>query len=374
MKSKIHKLPNRKHHDTVGLKKIIINTGIYLTVGISMPWNNRVIAQDIHFSQFLMTPLLYNPSFAGKFGGDYRGIINYREQWKSITKNAYKTYGGCFDIAVHPKNGSKNYLGLGLSVYVDQAGASQMKNTLANLTMAYHLQINPKSYVSAGIQGGINQRSFTTSGLQFDSQFDGSQHNPSLSSNETFNGQSIIKLTASAGISYSWADDKSDRVISNNNTAGNKYSVGFAAYQVNSPAYSFVKSEHLALRYVGSFNTSFGLANKNIAIQPGGFVMFQNKATNIVAGTMIRYTLKEQSKYTHKVKGAALSLGAYYRFADAFIAKCLIETGPIAIGISYDVNTSLLTAASRGKGGFEISIRYISPNPFTSRKSQARFY
>ena len=42
------------------------------------------MAQDIHFSQANMTPLLINPANAGS---EYtiRGILNYRSQWGSVS-------------------------------------------------------------------------------------------------------------------------------------------------------------------------------------------------------------------------------------------------------------------------------------------------
>ncbi len=68
-----------------------------------------------------------------------------------------------------------------------------------------------------------------------------------------------------------------------------------------------------------------------------------------------------------------MSLGAHYRVGDAIIPGFLMEMGSFAFGVSYDINASGLTTITSGRGGYEISIRYISPNPFVSR-SQARFF
>jgi hypothetical protein len=104
-------------------------------------------------------------------------------------------------------------------------------------------------------------------------------------------------------------------------------------------------------------------------------VNIQNKASEILIGGMLRYTLKEQSKYTQMVKGAALSAGGYYRMGDAFSPALMIETGSLAIGISYDVNVSGLKSVSRGMGGPEIMIKYINPNPFGYKtRTQSRFF
>jgi len=121
-------------------------------------------------------------------------------------------------------------------------------------------------------------------------------------------------------------------------------------------------------------NTSFGIGGINMAIQPSGFIAYQQKATDILLGSYFRYNLKEKSKYSHFSNGAALSLGIHYRFGDAFIPSFLLEMGSFAFGVSYDMNVSGLSAASNGQGGYELSIRYVSPNPFGTKKTSARFF
>lgn len=60
------------------------------------------VAQDLHFSQFTMTPLQLDPSITGKFGGDQRVILNYRDQWRSVAA-PFKTYGFSFDTHLNQK-------------------------------------------------------------------------------------------------------------------------------------------------------------------------------------------------------------------------------------------------------------------------------
>jgi len=79
---------------------------------------------------------------------------------------------------------------------------------------------------------------------------------------------------------------------------------------------------------------------------------------------MIRYLLRPQSKYTGFIKETAILFGGHYRTGDAFIPSVMIEMANYAIGISYDVNISSLKTVSSGKGGVEIVLRYINPNPF----------
>ena len=54
------------------------------------------ISQDIHFSQYNLSPLNLNPSLTGAFQGDLRFIGNHRNQWSSVS-NPYATFGFSFE-------------------------------------------------------------------------------------------------------------------------------------------------------------------------------------------------------------------------------------------------------------------------------------
>lgn len=268
-------------------------------------------------------------------------------------------------------------MGIGINVFADKAGEGNLGTTLANVTMAYHVRLTENSFLSGGLMGGIIQRSIDMDRLRFENQFDGQGHNPAISSGEIFGNQSIVKPSVGIGLSYAWGDDQSVNVISNNNYKGKKLNIGIGIFHANRPGYTFMENsnDRLALRYTGMMMGSVGINNTNMAVIPGIYVNIQNKASEILIGGMLRYTLKEQSKYTQLVKGAALSAGGYYRMGDAFSPALMIETGSLAIGISYDVNVSGLKSVSRGMGGPEIMIKYINPNPFGYKtRSQSRFF
>ena len=89
---------------------------------------------------------------------------------------------------------------------------------------------------------------------------------------------------------------------------------------------------------------------------------FQSRLLHsMCAGTLIKYQIKEGSKYTGFEKESAISLGGHYRFGDALIISGLLEMAYFGIGLSYDVNLSGLTAATKSRGGVEFSFRYIIP-------------
>jgi type IX secretion system PorP/SprF family membrane protein len=338
---------------------------IALTITISLKSN----AQDVHFSQLQSTPLLHNPSFAGKSGGDLRAIVNYRSQWGSVTSSPFQSFGANIDMRFKNTSLKGSHLAGGLSMYSDAAGASNMRTTLVNFTIAAHVKINSKSYLSAGLQGGFNQKSLDKSDLRFDNQFQGTGHNPALNSNEGLASISEISPTISGGFSYMWSD------IFNgigSSEGRKKINIGIAFHHYNSPRYYFVSEENLGIRYIANFNGSFGLSASPWVIQPAAYLAQQNKATDIVFGSLFLYTINEGSNSFNE--SASVGFGAYYRVADAFIPTVQLQWDSFVMGLSYDINSSKLSEASSARGGFEISLKFISRNSTLGNSVKNRFF
>ncbi|NBO56718.1 MAG: type IX secretion system membrane protein PorP/SprF, partial [Actinobacteria bacterium] len=88
--------------------------------------------QDLHFSQFMNSPLLTNPANAGFIpDGDYRLGANYRNQWSSVTAFPYKTMSVFGDMQVMPNPEGNGWIGLGGLILRDVAGASVLTSTKA---------------------------------------------------------------------------------------------------------------------------------------------------------------------------------------------------------------------------------------------------
>lgn len=343
-------------------KKIFVTTVLILFKGII-----ELYAQDIHFSQFWMAPVMQNPSLIG-VGHDVQAIVNYKDQWRSVA-SPYKTFDVSFDMKLNKKKATKGFWASGINIFADKAGDAQMGTTQGNLNLAYHVMLNSKSTLGAGLMVGAGQRSINYSQLQWMNQYDGTSYNSSLPTGE----QSVATnfMYADVGAGLVWAYKKGEAYIAGNDQVN--ANAGIAVFHVNQPKYSFFDSgEKLKMKIVAHANILYGIKNSNVSIIPGFVISSQGKSNEIMIGSMFRYTTKESSKYTGYVKGSAVSLGLHYRNRDALITSALIEMGPYAIGLSYDANISGLKTASTGRGGFEISLRFVNPNPFLN-KSRARF-
>ena len=115
----------------------------------------------------------------------------------------------------------------------------------------------------------------------------------------------------------------------------------------------------LPMKFVAHGNADIGWKNHSIVLEPGYIVMIQGGHHEINAGVLFKYLMQEASHYTGRKKPASFVLGGYYRFGDALNIITAYELNSFRIGLSYDVNLSNLTVASKSRGGFEISLRFM---------------
>lgn len=357
------------------VKSILLGAVVFSASGIS--------AQDIHFSQFNMSPLTLNPALAGTTVW-IRAGLQYRTQWSSVTV-PYKTIGASFDVKSKRRwikikgmtekyrQSGENGFGWGLNVYNDKAGDGNMGTLQFNGSLAYQIYVGGKSMLAMGLQAGVAQRS-----IQFDKLYWGSQYDPNSSSgyntalppDKATIGQDGNFMVPDVGAGAIYTYKKNERYMRGSDQQ--EVTVGASLFHVNQPKWSFAGGdEKLYMRMVFHGNAAFGVSGTNLAIMPGFAIMRQGPNQEIFFGSMFRYMLKEDSKYTGFVKGSSISAGGYYRNKDAFVATALFEFASYGLGISYDFNVSGLKTVSSGRGGLEITLRFLNPAPFIY--SQASF-
>ena len=83
--------------------------------------NNTTNAQDIHFTQFDMSPITLNPAMSGAFKGTFRIGGIYRDQWASVIENQYRTPSFYIDVPAFRGFGKKDWVGIGVSFLNDQS-------------------------------------------------------------------------------------------------------------------------------------------------------------------------------------------------------------------------------------------------------------
>lgn len=335
-------------------------------------------AQDIHFSQFNENPSLLNPALTGA-SSVMRVSAVYRDQWRSVTV-PYKTYGVSFESRfkasawnkvdgqsmTFTKKATGNLTG-GLSFYSDKAGDGNMGTTNVNLSLASFVPLNQKSFISLGLQGSLVQRSLDFTKLIFSNQYTGTGYDNTMISGENPANSSFIYADFAGGMAYTYATQ--DKMIASNNQK--KATFGFSVYHINQPKQLFLNGsgEKMNMKYVVHGDFLMGIKHSNVAIAPAFLVQIQGAAKEIIVGTKIKYYIKEDSKYTGIIQRTSVDLGVFYRNQDAMIISFMYDKRQkMAIGISYDLNISSLTKASKLSGGPELVLRFNTSNPYLYQK------
>ena len=336
-------------------------------------------SQDLHFSQYNFSTLTLNPAMTAAYK-DILATLNYKQQWHTV--NAYTTYQATLEMKLNQKQWVKldrmtgtykkkliKGLAFGMNFFSDKAGDGNMKTTQGNFSIAYHTSLNANNTLSAGLMGGLVQRSIDPVGLRWNSQYGSGVYDPNAGSTENFSAQSFTFSDYSAGLLWSYGQANSYLTANDQKF----FNAGVSVSNLNQPQISFVgTSDQLYRHWTFHSNSIIGIKNSHYSLSPSFLYMQQGSQKEITFGMLIKYKLKEESKYTGIVKSTMLSLGCFYRNKDAVIPYLLFELDKYTIGISYDTNISGLTNATSGRGGFEICLRFGAPSPFLYQNAKSR--
>ncbi|MBN4049652.1 PorP/SprF family type IX secretion system membrane protein [Bacteroidales bacterium AH-315-N07] len=304
--------------------------------------------QDFHFSQYFHSPINLNPALTGHFEGNYRIILNHRNQWSSITV-PFLTSSISVDTKFYKDWLQGGALGVGLMLFNDKTGDAGLTHNKMMLSLNYFklLDYEGNHAIALGFQGGFFQKGLDQSKLLFGNQFVDADFDRSLPTGENIAGYKILKPDFQTGVLYKL--NKPDHHYING---------GISFFHLTSPDESLIGNEdRLSLRSVLHGEAKFKIAEKTF-LGPNLLLMYQNGAREINIGATLDIAPKEGPSYNSK-----LILGTYYRVFDALILMTGLEYENWLFAFSYDVNVSSLRVASNFKGGFEISIIYTDRWP-----------
>jgi type IX secretion system PorP/SprF family membrane protein len=314
-------------------------------------------AQDIHFSQIQESPLWLNPANAGFFNGYVRAVANYRNQWASMG-NAYQTMAVSIDGSVLKLRKNKAYAGLGLFVFNDRAGVAKIGTTQVQFHANAIVKASKKSKIAGGLYFGVNQNSATYAALTYGNQYTGKEIDQSLPTGEIVNYTSFVNADVGAGVNYEYSNATTDM------TRDDVFSlkIGAAVHHINKPVqrYSSGSTYQVPMRFVGNVQARIDFKDTKMSLLPSLVFIQQASAMEIIAGTHLRFRFKNGTKLTGNRTEAGLNVGLYYRVNDAIVPQVNLDMGKYAIGVSYDYNVSKYSQVSKGSGGFEIYLKFMT--------------
>lgn len=308
--------------------------------------------QDVHFSQYDLSPLSLNPAETGSFEGDWRAAINFRQQWKAIGK-PFQTVAASYDqnIYVLPGNFSAGLLFIG-----DQSGSIDLAHNRAYLSLGYKV-IKGDWTMSAGLQAGFVSKNYNLTGTTFPEQYnsDIGLFDPNMTLSERGLGNQTGYFDLNMGL---LAEKRFETSV---------LTAGFSMLHLNRPNVSFFdQKDQLPERY----NTYVRLKqnfNNNLYVRPSVLMSLHAKAQEVVlGGDFGMYFSGNDAGVREAYVGVDMRNGVE-RNGDAIIASAGFLYQNFHFGIAYDVNYSNLDRVTNNRGAFEISVVYISPSTAINR-------
>ncbi|MCB0646766.1 MAG: PorP/SprF family type IX secretion system membrane protein [Saprospiraceae bacterium] len=317
-----------------------------------------IIAQDIHFSQFYMSPLNLNPAMTGVLNCKNRFVANYRNQWAGVLgAGAYNTYSFSYD----QKNavGRDDYFGLGGTLWGDVAGETRYGMLQARVSGSYSKKMfgrrKSASYAVIGADLGVTQRKISQNDLRWPSQITNTGFDPTLPGEVL---QDYTRYYPDLALGLLWFS-----IMDENNY----WYAGGAAHHINAPNVSFSGgSAPLYRRFTAHAGGEFLFAPK-MALMPFALFMSQGPHKEFNGGASLRFLLGNA-----RSSDQSFEAGLYYRLGvqsknnnqdvgvhqDAVIFQTRFNSGGASYGFTYDLNISKLSSGKTGNGAFEFSIIY----------------
>jgi len=315
-----------------------------------------VQAQDIHWTQFTMSPMTLNPALTGDFEGTLRIGGLYRDQYNFVSGKdpggkGFRTPSFFVDVPILMVR-KRDWLSAGLAFYADKAGTGGLTNTGSLMSASYHLALDKKakSYLVAGIQfGSVAREIKDRQALTFeDNILDGQLGAASID---------FAKLPED-GRNYSVANfGLMYRSAVNKQTDMN---LGVAVSYITRPDASITPGGTTGTS--GEFKrplktTLHGQmvrrANDKLTIYPAFIVQNSANVTEIAVQAMGGYELP------FKETSLQAKVGLGYRVGDAVQLLLGANYDDWQIGLAYDFTTSGLTATNGARGGFELAVNKI---------------
>ena len=319
-------------------------------------------AQDVHFAHLHASPLHLNPSLTGLFNADFRMIGNVRQQWQHIGVN-YQTASLSAD-GHWLQFGRHDFMSAGVQIISDQAGDLDMGTTQGHfsLSLAKALDRFGDQFISIGIRSSmIHQHVDLTEAKTF-------EQDPLF---PQFARMNRTYHDLSAGFSWFY-NGRHDQIAW----------LGAAVFHIFNPQVSFTTRPDFNGNY-GDMLYARWVVHGGLETDTKGYFRFMPSFIYMQQGPHQEITLGSFVKYNRSMSISLQSLTPSFYWGlwlrghggintrpgiDALIMSLRVDKGKLAYTISYDLNISSLSRASKLQGGPEISVIFFTENPYKKRK------
>ncbi len=299
--------------------------------------SNQLIAQDLHFTNYFITPTFFNPAQTGAFAGNLRGAILYRDQWRSVTSNPFQEAVIAFDSPIVFGLSKQHWVGVGATLFYDRAGAPGQTWSGFYPSVSYHIGLDKKfnNVITIGAQYGFANRGYNLDGwLSEDEGLD-----PSLVGNSP--DREFITGTGNAGEDFSagYGDLNVGILYKSTIDKFSKFEIGAAMMHVLNPSFNFGMGG--GRNEIGSRINAHAkyrrASSRQMIWEPSVYFSSTTGASNIQVQLRNQYLLKKKGDLS-------IITGLGYRVGDAAQLLLGMQYKDWTAALSYDYGISDLAA------------------------------
>ena len=319
----------------------------------------RITAQDIHFTQYYLTPVYFNPGYSGALK-DLDISMQYKGQWNLI-ENGFRTFGASISKRIGYKRGDRNFWASGMNAFNDLA-TSNLASLRINIPISYTVSFDNNNTLTNGLYVGFGQNKIKDLNFSWGNQYDGLGYDSNLPTYEPNYGMSFSFIDF--GYGASWNYNHESRNVAD--ISGFKNTLGLSVSHLSRPKYYFNadESERLDMKFIVFESAHISMKNSKISFLPSFLLQMQGGHREFLLSGLCRYELTPESRYTGYFEGSAISAGISLRAKDAISFQTMLELGNYVLGLSYDLNISDLNYSTNYRGGMEICLKFVNPSPF----------
>lgn len=297
--------------------------------------SNSILAQDLHFTNYFITPTFFNPAQTGAFQGNMRGALLYRDQWRSVTSNPFQEAVIAFDSPIIFGLTKQHWVGVGATLFYDRAGSPGQTWSGFYPSVSYHIGLDKKfkNVITIGLQYGFASRGYNTDGWLSEDE--------ALGIISSSPDREFIQGTAGGAENFSagYGDLNIGLLYKSTIDKFSKIEIGAAMMHVLNPSFNFGMgggrneigsriNAHLKYRRATS---------RRMIWEPSVYFSSMPSVSNIQLQLRNQYLLKKKGDWS-------LITGLGFRFGDAIQILTGAQYKDWTIALSYDYGISDLAS------------------------------
>ncbi len=311
--------------------------------------SQTLLAQLRPYTQYHLAPTLTNPALVGT--SDY---LQVTAQYRQSNVSAYQIPSLSFIYPFFKKETGNRYGGMGFTLINQSSGPSGMYQVTGALGgFGYDLTLNERHHLATGLQLGYINKRIDMGKVTTDSQFGSSGFDADLATGEEFERTSTGNLTINTGATWYYTDA----------IGSTKASLGLSFYNLNRPAYSFLKDrsrEPVDYLVHGSLRAAqWG----KVSVVPSFRYLHQGKKPLATLGSLFEYRVNRAGE-------SKLGAGLWLHTNHSAGVSLQYEQAQYLIAFGYDFSTFSEPSIPSLNNAFEVALswRMNRKQRLTSRK------